>query len=193
MSIQSGWNSLLGMYGGIGALTSSAKQQEYQSVLDAKKMSDEELKQGTEEWESIKKGLPENTPIEEIQKLGGELAEVRRNEFRNKVYYEGMPKRMRKMFDKGGDVSVISTLENLGDRSVFMRNVLDVQNKYGGVNRSPEEVARSIASASQAAQVADAAPRNTMQGAMDAVRASQVELPDEEIVNPIRLGIGGGN
>lgn len=193
MSIQSGWNSMLGMYGGISALSSSAKQQEYQSILDAKKIYDEEDQKGFEEWMKVKGGLPEGTPQEEIDKLREEFEQNRQDRIHNKVYYEGMPKRMRKMFDKGEEASWLSNLEEAGDDAAFRGHIFNLQRQYGGVNRSPEEVARSIASASQAAQVANAAPRNTMQGAMDAVRASQVELPDEEIVNPIRLGIGGGN
>lgn len=158
MSIQAGWNSLLGMYGGISALQKGKELQEYEQTLKAKQMYDQEITEGSKEWESIRQGLPKEVTTEEIQKLGRDFYNMRKNAFENKVYYEGMPKTMKTAFDKGRDASVDTQLDELGDRSVFTRGLLDLQRKY------------ATQKAQDAANVADASPKNTMKGAMDVIK-----------------------
>lgn len=175
MSIQAGWNSALyqlGLIGGIeGAKKEVGKVGEQVSGI-SQEMTAEQLAQNSAERHRQSQDPDFVGPL-----TAGQSTERQATILRNRA-------RQARQWESG---------EFVGPLTAHQQSRLD-PNFFGRRQGFTTVGSRNATQrAQEAAQEADAAPPNTMEGVMDAVRASRDEFPDEEIVNPIRLGIGGGN
>ena len=158
MSIQAGWNSLLGMYGGISALQKGNELQEYNQVKEFKKGIHEAMGDVPETLTDIytKFGSGEisredlDRKVGEIEKANEEASK----KYKNEIYFEGLPRNMKKAYEK----AVKSELKYAQDTAV---------------KRLRQNMATR--GAQMAAEEADAAPKNTMQGAMEALMKRKQE------------------
>lgn len=164
MSIQAGWNNALGIVGGLSALGEANKLAEYSRVRDFKKGIREAMGDYPDTLADLgTKFAAGDISAEDYERMTGEAGKAaaeNADEYKNAAYTEGMPKSLKKEYDKA------------------VQSEMDYAKKKA-TNRITSSVLQRMAtrSAQEAAQVADTAPKNTMSPIIEQLRKNTANIP----------------